>query len=199
MKRPHLLYVIRHGQTDWNAAGRYQGQKDIPLNNHGRAQAARNGMGLATHLAELGVKPASLTFLSSPLGRACETARLVRQACSLEGSGFGRDACFAEAAYGDWEGLTLDEARLALPGDFERRRADRVNFVPTGGESFADLQKRVLSGLATLGERQVLICHGGVVKVIWGAYLGLPATEAQLLDIRQDRVFRFTPGDLSLI
>lgn len=194
MTRPHFLYVARHGQTDWNQAGRYQGQIDITLNNVGRAQAARNGMALATHLAEIGVKPSALSFVSSPLQRTRETLHHLRQACSLPIDPYRHDKRFLEASYGVWEGKTLVEAKAAFPHDAAARRANRVHFAPQGGESFAHLNERVCEGLADLRDGDVLIAHGGVIKVIWGAYLGLSLDEALSLDIRQDRIFRFCPG-----
>lgn len=199
MTLPSLLYVIRHGQTDWNLAGRYQGRIDIALNNHGRSQAVRNGMALATHFAGRGIAPAASHFVSSPLQRASETARLVRQASSLRADEFHRDEGFIEAAYGSWEGLTLAQAREHFPNDFVRRRANRLQFAPEGGESFCELTQRVMANIGKLPAQTVLVCHGGVVKVLFGAYLGLAAREALSLDIRQDRVFCFRSGTVDYI
>lgn len=199
MTLPALLYVVRHGQTDWNLAGRYQGHIDIPLNSRGEAQAVRNGMALATHLADQGLNPAMRDFVASPLHRARSTARLIRQACSLAGDRYLLEAAFREAAYGQWEGLTLAEARARHPEDFVRRRADRVHFAPEGGESFDTLGKRVRPALEELSSGSVVVCHGGVVKVIMGVYLGLKAREALSLDIRQDRVFRLRSGSLDYV
>ncbi|MER2604596.1 MAG: histidine phosphatase family protein, partial [Siculibacillus sp.] len=60
------IYHIRHGQTDWNAAGKLQGTQDIPLNHRGRAQADGNGRRLAAHFAAIGRDPASLPWFVSP-------------------------------------------------------------------------------------------------------------------------------------
>lgn len=199
MKRPELLYVIRHGQTDWNVAWRYQGHTDIRLNDYGRAQAVRNGMVLAAHLAAEGKRAANTSFRSSPLSRARETTELVRQACSLPAQGYRCDARFMEIAYGRWEGLTVQEIKRAFPEDFAKRRSGGTDFAPEGGESYAALFARVRTGLSELENGQVLVCHGGVVKGIWGTYLGLTDQEARALDIRQDRVFRFHRASLELI
>ena len=199
MTLPAMLYVVRHGQTDWNRAGRYQGHVDIALNNHGRWQAVRNGMALATHFASIGMAPGKSGFVSSPLQRASETARLIRQARSLSPDDIHHDDGFVEAAYGNWEGLTLAQAREHFPDDFPRRRANRLEFAPHGGESFAQLTERVMARLKALTASTVLVCHGGVVKVIFGAYMGLSARQSLSLDIRQDRVFWFRPGKVDYI
>ena len=74
------LYFIRHGETDWNAVQRYQGQTDIPLNDKGRAQAARNGR---TLISRLGPAAATLDYVASPLSRASETMAIVRREMGL--------------------------------------------------------------------------------------------------------------------
>ena len=68
------IYFVRHGQTDWNAEKRLQGQTDIPINARGRAQARRNGRLLAGYLAD----PAALDYVASPLGRTRETMEILR-------------------------------------------------------------------------------------------------------------------------
>ena len=72
------LYFIRHGETDWNAEGRYQGSKDIPLNDIGRGQADLNGKLLVQILQRAGRSPADFTWHASPLGRTRETMDRVR-------------------------------------------------------------------------------------------------------------------------
>ena len=74
-----LIYLIRHGQTDWNAEGRLQGQADTGLNDTGRAQATRNGEFLAGLVAD----PAAFDFVASPLSRTRETMERVRAAMGL--------------------------------------------------------------------------------------------------------------------
>ena len=75
------LFICRHGQTDWNAEGRLQGQVEVPLNDTGRAQARRNGR----HLLELlGDRARDYAYLASPLGRASETMRIIRTELGLD-------------------------------------------------------------------------------------------------------------------
>ena len=82
--RPGLtLYFVRHGETDWNAERRYQGQTDIPLNDRGRAQSRRNGEALRAFLPHI----AGADFVASPLGRARETMEILRDTLGLDPSG----------------------------------------------------------------------------------------------------------------
>ena len=71
------LYLVRHGETDWNAEGRIQGQRDVPLNARGRAQARRNGEVLRDLLGE---RAGTIRYLASPLGRTRETMEIIREA-----------------------------------------------------------------------------------------------------------------------
>src|SRR5690606_17875731 len=101
-----LVYVIRHGQTDWNAEHRLQGQKDIPLNDLGRAQAAGNGRLLK---AILGEKIHDFDYVASPLSRTRETMELLRQAMGISPKSYRLDERLVEVSFGDWEGYTIPE------------------------------------------------------------------------------------------
>ena len=88
---PPFLIFIRHGQTDWNAEGRMQGQRDIPLNDTGREQAKRNGEALKGFLETKGMAHEDLSFLASPLSRAVETMQIVCREIGREDDAFSRD------------------------------------------------------------------------------------------------------------
>ncbi|MBV5325980.1 MAG: histidine phosphatase family protein [Rhodospirillaceae bacterium] len=100
------IYVIRHGQTDWNADGRMQGQRDIPLNSLGRAQANGNGAALKVLL---GSSATAFDYVASPLSRTRETMLRVRGAMGLDPRGYTTDERLLEVSFGDWEGYTLEE------------------------------------------------------------------------------------------
>ena len=82
-----VIYYIRHGETAWNAAGRFQGSQDIPLNDLGRTQAMASGGILADLLARDGHAASALRFVASPLGRARLTMELVRETLRLATNG----------------------------------------------------------------------------------------------------------------
>ena len=98
------LIFIRHGETDWNRAERFQGQREIPLNALGRRQAARNGRAIAGILAE-----SDWLLVASPLQRSVETMRIALAAAGRPDEQFEVDPSLQEVSYGDWEGFTLAE------------------------------------------------------------------------------------------
>src|SRR5262249_14102802 len=100
------LYFVRHGETDWNRTQRYQGQRDIPLNDTGRSQASPSG-GV---LAEVrGTAAAALDYVASPLVRARETMEIVRRQLALAPPAYRTDDRLREIHYGHWEGQPWTE------------------------------------------------------------------------------------------
>src|SRR6478752_5939874 len=99
---PVTHYILRHGQTDWNAEWRLQGQQDIPLNDLGRRQAQENGL----RLKALARSFDGYDFVASPLGRARETMELARAAAGLPPDAYRIEDRLKEICFGDWEGHT---------------------------------------------------------------------------------------------
>ncbi|SUA99813.1 Alpha-ribazole phosphatase [Pannonibacter phragmitetus] len=194
-----LLIFIRHGQTDWNAEGRMQGQKDIPLNDTGRGQARRNGQALASFLAHEGIDPAGLRFIASPLGRTRETMDLMREAMGLPAGGYELEPRVKEITFGDWEGRTLEELAASDPALVAQRRSDKWGFVPPQGESYAILSQRISGWLAEQTEPSVSVIHGGVIRVLRGLLEDIAPAEIPRLDVPQDVVYLWKDGKLSLI
>lgn len=159
------LYVIRHGQTNFNAEGRFQGRMDIPLNDFGRSQAKGNGEKLKTLLAG---KPEDYDFVSSPLGRARETMEIVRQEMGLDLKQYRTDPQLAEISFGDFEGHTLDELSTSHPDLIAAREQDKWNFLPPGegSESYDMLAQRVKGASDAFSQKTVCVCHGGVIRAI---------------------------------
>src|SRR5512140_2788576 len=119
-----VIYYIRHGETAWNAQGRFQGSRDIPLNELGRSQAVAAGGILAGLLARNGHAASALPFVASPLGRARSTMELVRSALQLPHHDYAVDDRLREIGYGQWEGLTLPEMARHDAATFASRAAD---------------------------------------------------------------------------
>src|SRR5215475_8302789 len=102
-----VLYYIRHGETEWNALGRLQGTRDIPLNEVGHRQAVHAGGVLEQLLAHDRRDKSALPFVASPLGRARMTMELVRETLRLPPRDYAVDDRLREIGYGQWEGSTL--------------------------------------------------------------------------------------------
>ena len=185
------LYFVRHGETDWNRAKRYQGQRDIPLNDTGRAQASRNGRVLAEMLGD---GAASLLYLASPLVRARETMEIIRRELRLSPAGYRTDDRLREIHYGHWEGRLWQELPLTDPADYAARQADPWNWQPARGESYRMLSERVAHCLGETQNDAVVVSHGGVSKVLRGLVLQLAGTEIAQLDVPQDKVLMIKAG-----
>ncbi|MTI18722.1 histidine phosphatase family protein [Rhodobacteraceae bacterium RKSG542] len=186
---PTPIFFIRHGQTDWNAEGRMQGQQDIPLNEKGRGQARRNGQALKAYLEEHNLKPEDLTFMCSPLIRTRETMDLVREEMGLEAGDYKLDDRLKEITFGSLEGKTLAEIDEEAPHLGEARKADKWGFVPPEGESYKMLSLRIEGWLMTLSKPLVVVSHGGVMRVLRGLLLDYPSDEIPVLNVPQDEIF----------
>ena len=161
------LFFIRHGETDWNAQGRLQGQRDIPLNAKGRLQADACGLILKGLVAKAGLDPASLDFVCSPLGRARETMERVRAGLGLPVDDYVCDPRLAEIAFGDWEGMTLPELRERDPALMAARERDKWRFIVPNGESYACVARRIEPLVAGLRDDTVVVAHGGVARALF--------------------------------
>ncbi|HEX5999704.1 MAG TPA: histidine phosphatase family protein [Hyphomicrobiaceae bacterium] len=186
------LYFLRHGETDWNKAKRYQGQRDIPLNDTGRAQARRNGEVLADLL---GSAAAGLDYVASPLMRARETMEIARHALALPRNAYRIDPRLAEIHYGHWEGREWHKLAQTDPAGFTARETDPWGWQPDGGESYSMLSDRVALWLGESQRDAVVVSHGGVSKVLRGLVLSLTGREITSLDVPQDRVLVLTAGN----
>lgn len=148
-----LLYLVRHGETDWNRARRIQGSTDIPLNDTGRKQAATTGRLLARREWD--------AIYSSPLSRAAETASIIAGEVGLDAPVLIDE--LVERNYGEAEGLADPELARRFPGDTP---------VP-GRETREEVAARVLPALVELAERHpdqaiVVVAHGGVIRSVLG-------------------------------
>ncbi|MFQ5409006.1 MAG: histidine phosphatase family protein [Anaerolineales bacterium] len=166
------LFLVRHGQTDWNVQGRYTGQSDIPLNALGRRQAHA----AASQLADL--SPSAV--YTSDLQRAYETARIIAQRCTLP---LYTDVRLREINQGVWEGLLLDEIKARYAAEFARRAADPVHIAPPGGERVGAVQTRVLNAVADIvaafpAQQVVVASHGLALALIKAYYSGHSITQA---------------------
>jgi broad specificity phosphatase PhoE len=189
------IYMIRHGQTDWNAQIRMQGQKDIPLNDTGRRQASGNGQAL---LAILGSDAEKFDFVASPLHRTRETMELIREAMGLARSGYRMDDRLKEVSFGDWEGYTMAELEREMPERVAERELSKWDFIPPGpdAESYEILSWRVGAWLSSVSGPTVCVSHGGVIRTLFKLCGAMDAEEAALGAIPQDRILKIENGTI---
>jgi broad specificity phosphatase PhoE len=151
------LFILRHGPTAWNAAGRIQGHIDEPLSDDGRAQVAR---------WRLPPEAAGLRWIASPLARAWETAHLLGLAPTPEPR-------LREMSWGAWEGRLLHELRA---GELTPEREERgLDFRPPDGESPRDVQARLrpwLAEVAADGRSTGAVAHAGVIRALYALATG---------------------------
>jgi broad specificity phosphatase PhoE len=185
------VYFVRHGETDWNRAQRYQGHRDIPLNATGRAQAARNGRTLAL---ALGSDAGALDYVASPLMRARETMEIMRREIGLAPDGYRTDDRLREISYGHWEGELWGELHVTDPHGFAAREADKWGWQPQGGESYRALSARVAQWLSSIERDVVVAAHGGVMRVLRGLNGKLEPAAIFALDVPQDKVLVIEAG-----
>ncbi len=173
------LYLMRHGQTQWNAEGRLQGRLDSPLTALGRAQARRQ--------AEL-VRTVAGGRYSSPQGRAVTTARLVFGAAE-----FRCDSRLAEIDVGAFSGQLLSEIRPRHPQIFARTGLGWYDLAP-GGETLEKLRERARSFLGELDAPALIVTHGITLRMLALVALGWPISRLGDLTVRQGAVHALRKG-----
>lgn len=172
--RVRRLVMLRHGQTEYNAGSRMQGQLDTDLSDLGREQAVA--------AAEVLGKRQPLLIVSSDLRRALDTAVALGERTGLP---VDTDVRLRETHLGDWQGMTHLEVDAVAPGARLAWRDD-ARWAPHGGESRVDVAERSLPLVAEIAKAQqewgldgderpvVLVAHGGLIAALTGAVLGLP-------------------------
>ncbi|MDT5095465.1 MAG: glucosyl-3-phosphoglycerate phosphatase [Mycobacterium sp.] len=175
------LVMVRHGQTEFNAGNRMQGQLDTALSELGRQQAVA--------VAEVLSKRDPLVIVSSDLRRAYDTAAVLGE---LTGTAVNVDERLRETHLGDWQGLTHTEVDAGAPGARITWRND-ATWAPPGGESRVDVARRSVPVVSELLDSQpnwggdeadrpvVLVAHGGLIAALTAALLRLPVANWPVL------------------
>ena len=177
------LYIVRHGETDWNKMGKYQGITDIPLNENGLNQAKACGNALKDVIFD--------RILSSDLSRALVTAETIRGDRTTP---ITIDKRLRELNFGDWEAMLFSDIEERWPGLIDEMYLRPHLVKVPNGESFKDLQDRAWEGLeeflnANDEEETLLIaCHGGTIRTLL----------CKLLDISISHCWNFSQGNTAI-
>ncbi|MBY3422806.1 histidine phosphatase family protein [Rhizobium laguerreae] len=193
-----LIYVIRHGQTAWNAERRLQGQKDIPMNATGLEQARQNGIALA---GILGDTIDQFDFVASPLQRTRATMEIMRTAMGLAPLAYRTDPRLVEISFGDWEGSTIKELKATQRARVAERNASKWDFIPPGddAESYEILSWRTGSWLNSVDRPTVCVTHGGVIRTLFQTISDLQKSSAAEGAIPQDRIAKIDTAERKIV
>ncbi|MGH0002024.1 histidine phosphatase family protein [Pseudovibrio ascidiaceicola] len=181
MARYPEIFVLRHGQTEWNVAGRFQGHQNSPLTEKGKQQALLQNKLLS------GVEALPATAFVSPQLRTVHTAQLalgpqVEQKL---------DDRLKEINFGAWEGLTKQEVKNLVGDDFE---SGLWHFQSPQGETFEAISGRVQHFLEELTEPAVVVTHGITSIILRGLYMGLNTLELLQLPRKQGCIYHLSNG-----
>lgn len=162
------MILIRHGETDWNIEGRWQGQIDVPLNAIGMKQADEIAQSM------LGKKIGAI--YSSDLMRARQTAEVIGKALGLK---VNLDHRLREIHQGDWQGLLISEIQQRYHDEFTKRKKDPLAVAPPGGETARQVQERVLEFIEDISEYYsnmniLVVSHGFAIAMIIAHFKKIP-------------------------
>jgi alpha-ribazole phosphatase len=177
------LFLTRHGQTDWNIAGRYQGQSDTPLNETGLRQAEQIAKRLSSETIH--------AIYSSDLSRAANTAQSIADFHSLE---VKKDSRWRELSFGDWEGLTYQEMSAHSPDLFEAWMKDSLTVSTPNGETLAQLAERAKAAFDEIKNNHkdqtvLVVAHSGSLQSLLAVTFGV--------DLNRYWQFRISQASLS--
>lgn len=181
-------YLIRHGETEWNAARRMQGQWDSRLSGNGRTHARQTGLFLSGVIVD--------AVYSSPLGRVKETLSVARAHFDFPAV---EDDRLKEWSSGEWSGYLYKEIQQTWPDEFALWKADMLNVRPRGGENFHDLLQRGRSFLGDLEARPetnvAIVAHGFINRALAAILLNLGVEDMLRLRQTNDAIFRICVGN----
>jgi len=178
------IYIVRHGETQWNRGEVFRGRKDIPLNETGKQQAERVGR----YFSHRSVN----RIVSSPLARASQTAEAVYNTTGIAIEIMDE---FTDMNFGIWEGLKLPEVEKDFPADFALWKTSPERLRIEGGETLAMVRDRILAGLVNIAsgyeDAIVIVTHRVICKILVLHALGIG--NEHFWDMK------FDPGSITLI
>lgn len=190
MKDFPKIWFLRHGQTEWNAKRRVQGQLESDLTELGITHAHRQAE-LMTPILQAHQPPCFV----SPLRRAQHTARI-----ALSGRGYETEPALAEVHAGRFQGLTIDEIAAQFPQvDAQAMTHLDLFCAAPEGEGYASLHDRVLALLRRLEQPTVLVAHGLLGQVVRGLICGLERDEMAALPNEQGCVYVLEQGQETVL
>lgn len=191
-----MIYLLRHGETEYNTQGRYQGQLDSPLTELGREQVQQNARMLKTFIDH-----ADWKIISSPLGRAVESTEIL---CETIGYNYNKvefDRRLTEVAVGQWAGLKMSDIQQTWPDLLTNTDAFNWYFHAPDGESYEAVVSRLSSWLKEIQHhpKVIVVSHGLTGRILRGIYAGLHKEDALKLEVSQDVFFKLANQEVTRI
>ena len=192
------IYLVRHGETEWNRSGHYQGQLDSRLTKNGEQQARAVGR----LVQKLNNKRGEMPFYCSPLGRCRQTAALLCETSGIKPENIIYDPLIQELHCGHWQTWTRKEVRERWSDEVASYKADRWNYkIPGGGENGPMLLARADSWLKTLPTDGPIIAvsHGMIGRFIRGLCRNLTPNSILSLEVPQGVIYHLNNGDETIL
>lgn len=184
------IYLVRHGETDWNKEGRLQGRRDIAMNERGLEQMRKIATGFASLNTDIDL------IVSSPLKRAKTSAELIADAVGYDKNNILEEPLFIERSFGSSEGMVYDPFSLSLEKEL-------------GWEPLKELIQRAKTGMdkymteafgQNLGQNVIIVAHGAVLKAVMIALTnGKIAYEDKSFEIRQGVIVKLLCEENKLV
>jgi broad specificity phosphatase PhoE len=192
-----MIYLLRHGETEWNRERRLQGHRDSPLTPRGLDQAAAMGATLRALVGDA----TDFRLVSSPLGRARRTARRVAEVLGRDPAGIAEDPRLMEHGFGVWEGELWADLPQKFPDLWEAREADKWHYQVPGGESYALVAARLGAWLAEqpADAKLIVVGHGLAGRILRVLYGRAAPEEVFAMAEPQDALSRLSHGVIARI
>jgi len=191
------LYLLRHGETVFNTQGRYQGELDSPLTDNGIAQVKQN----AKMLKSLIGNSNDWRIISSPLGRALQSTKIICETIDFDISKVEKDNRLSEVAVGSWAGLTTKEIEISWPNLVNNADLYSWYFNSPDGESYETVMHRLTDWLKFIKNEPkiIAISHGLTGRILRGIYSGVEKDDALRLEVSQEVFFKLSNKEIQKI
>lgn len=183
-----MIYLLRHGETEFNTQGRYQGQLDSPLTELGREQVQQNARMLKTFIGHAH----EWKIISSPLGRAVESTEILCETIGYDKNKVEFDQRLTEVAVGQWAGLKMSDIQQTWPDLLTNTDAFNWYFNAPDGESYEAVVSRLSSWHKEIQHhpKVIVVSHGLTGRILRGIYARLHKEDALKLEVTQDVFFK---------
>ena len=175
------IIIVRHGETDWNLKGKYQGRENTEINENGKEQCKQNARWIKELLQKENIK--KIKCRTSPLKRAQQSLEVIINTSGIVVEETEIVEEFAELNVGHWQGMTTLEVKEQFYQERKNRKKDKWRFKPENGESLENREKGVVEQLERISEPSLIVTHAGIARIIMHYLGGMDTTKAAEFDM----------------